>query len=395
MKRTKLFSLLLCCALLSSLLTVNSFAWGNDMEKVVSSDDQIHYINVNTEHPSDAFLVESNGEYLLVDTSNPDLATGGAQAVENDTANVNEVIRYLKHLGISSLDYVVLTHSHSDHIGGVVRLCQEGLIGEETTVYYRTNEETVEEQLYPYWENALYLRRGLDAIRSAGANIVCLAEENITELELTLGDFSIEFMNLDNDRDGVLDFDSENENNNSIVLMVTKGQVDTLLTGDIEEKIEKELLEELGQIEVLKVPHHGNRTSSSYEFLKTLQPETAIVTSTNYTQYGAYEYLRSIGTDVYTTGYCTAPAIVEAVTENGYEILGGIPYELTSEEGWHEWLGHSYYVEDGQVCRDGWKKIGWDWYYFSEDGIMRTEDLVENGRVYSFRETGEWKRGPF
>lgn len=385
--------------MLLSLLAVPAGAWDGprkspaDRLSALASDDRIHYISVNTERNNDCFLVESNGVYLLVDTSNPDLHTGGAQAVANDSSTVNEVIRYLSAIGVSSLDYVVLTHNHSDHIGGVTRLCEEGLINSATTVYYRTEEPTMEDVFYPYWENTLYLRRGIDAMNSVGAQMVCLAEENITELTLQLGDFTVEFLNLDNDGDGILDFDRGNENNNSIVLLVTKGSVDTLLAADIEAEPERELAQQLGPVEVLKVPHHGNRTSSSYELMKALQPESAIITATGYWQYGAYEYMTNLGGTVYTTGGCPGPAIVEVVMEDSYEIIDGVPYETTPSDGWHDWLDYYYYAENGELIRSDWKRISGSWYYFNEDGIMQTGEVVVDGTTYQFSSSGALMRG--
>lgn len=395
MKKYRSLSIVLCLTMLLSLLVLPAGAWDgfrrNDADRMaeLASDDRIHYISVNTEHNNDCFLVESNGLYLLVDTSNPDLHTGGAQAVANDTATVNEAIRYLSAIGVSSLDYVVLTHNHSDHIGGVTRLCEEGLINSATTVYYRTAEPTMEDVFYPYWENTLYLRRGIDAMNSVGAQLICLAEENITELTLQLGDFSIEFLNLDNDQDGVVDFDRGNENNNSIVLLVTKGTVDTLLAGDIEAEAERALAEQLGPVEVLKVPHHGNRTSSSYEFMKAVQPEAAVITATGYWQYGAYEYMTNLGGTVYTTGACPGLAIVEVVMDDSYDMIDGVPYETTPSEGWHDWLNYYYYVENGQLVRSDWEWIDGAWYYFNEDGVMQTGEAAVDGITYHFRDSGE------
>ena len=392
MKKYRSLSVVLCLSMLLSVLALPARAWdggsGGNLSEL-ASDDKIHYINVDTEHNSDCILVESNGLYLLVDTSNPDLSTGGAQAVANDGATVNEVIRYLNSIGVTSLDYVVLTHSHSDHIGGVVRLCEEGFVNSATTVYYRTNASTIEDVIYPYWENNLYLRRGIDAMNGAGAQLICLAEENITELTIQLGDFSIEFLNLDNDRDGVVDFDYGNENNNSIVLLVTKGSVDTLLAADIEAEPERELAQQLGPVEVLKVPHHGNRTSSSYEFMQAVQPETAVVTSDGYWQYGAYEYMSNLGGRVYTTGNSTGPAIVQVVMDGSYEMVNGVPYETSPGEGWHNWLNYYYYAENGQLIRNDWKQLDGDWYYFNEDGIMQTGEVTVDGTIYHFQESGE------
>lgn len=391
MKRRRFLSIVVISLFLVSTLTSPAAAFGfpPPPEEGFSSDDQIHYINVNTESTSDCFLIESNGSYMLVDTSNPDLSTGGNVDIANDTANVNEVIRYLRHLDISVLDYVVLTHNHSDHIGGVPRLCEEGFINESTTVYYRTDALSYEEILYPEWDSATYIRACMDALEESGANTVCLMDENITDLTMELGDFTIEFMNLDADQDGNVDFCYENENNNSIVLMVSKGSVDTLLAGDVEADAEAAMLHELRSVEVLKVPHHGNRTSSSYEFIKTLQPETAIITANGYWQYGAYEYLMGIGSMVYTTGLCPGLAIVEAVGEDSYEIQCAVPYFLPSTDGWHTWLEDYYFVSWGHVVRDDWMPIDGEWFYFDEDGIMVTGEAEIDGESYLFSDTGE------
>lgn len=392
--KKRVFSFAVCLAMLLSLLSCPGTAMDIGASEgaagpALETDDLIHYIHVNTEYNNDCFLIESNGEYMLVDTSNPDLGTGGSQAVIEDTATVNEAIRYLDHLGVTTLDYVVLTHNHSDHIGGVGRLCQTGHITSDTTVYYRSSEHTIEDIIYPYWENALYLRRALDALNEVGAQVVCLADEQITDLTVQLGDFTVDFLNLDMDGDGVVDFDHDNENNNSIVLKVTKGSVDTLLTGDIEQEVELALAEQLGQVEVLKAPHHGNRTSSSYEFMKAIQPETVIVTSSGLWQYGAYEYLHNIGSSIYALGLSPGLAIIEAVMEDSYEIIDGREFFTTASEGWHEWLDHYYYVEGAQVVRDDWKKISGDWYYFNEDGVMQTGQVTVDGVTYSLSDTGE------
>lgn len=99
---------------------------------------------------------------------------------------------------------------------------------------------------------------------------------------------------------------------------------------------------------MLKVPHHGIRTSSSYEFLNVLQPEAAVITAYGYSQYGAYEYLKSIGTGIYSTGSCNCPAIVEFVMDDSYEIRSAGELTQSAEEGWHSWLDHYYYVENGR-----------------------------------------------
>ena len=66
-------------------------------------------------------------------------------------------------------------------------------------------------------------------------------------------------------------------NHTSIVLLLTYGQTELLLTGDIGAEIEESIMEQVGDIDVLKVAHHGSVYSSSFQFLKTVRPEAAVI----------------------------------------------------------------------------------------------------------------------
>jgi len=83
--------------------------------------DRIHYLNLNDgnpNHTSDAIVIESNGHYGLIDASNRD---GDSRfGIGNDSsASGAAVLKYLAAIGVDHLDFVLATHSHSDHLGGV------------------------------------------------------------------------------------------------------------------------------------------------------------------------------------------------------------------------------------------------------------------------------------
>ena len=94
------------------------YDYGDESRNTV---DRIHYINLNDgnpDHTSDAILIESNGHYGLVDASNRD-GDSRFGIASNSSASGAAVLKYIASLGVDHLDFILVTHSHSDHLGGV------------------------------------------------------------------------------------------------------------------------------------------------------------------------------------------------------------------------------------------------------------------------------------
>ena len=83
----------------------------------ISDEDRIHFLKVGS---SDCILIESNGKYGLVDASNPSNSEYG---FNNSIYNGSSAVSYLNFLGAKHLDFIIGTHSHSDHIGGIPEIC--------------------------------------------------------------------------------------------------------------------------------------------------------------------------------------------------------------------------------------------------------------------------------
>ncbi|MBR4163493.1 MAG: hypothetical protein IKR11_08225, partial [Solobacterium sp.] len=101
-------------------IDINEYEPVNEIsEEVIGSgtEDRIHFIHLGSTS-NDSFVIESNGHYGLIDTSNPINSTHGYNGTVEDGNSVVTVIQYLKMLGVEHLDFVLSTHSHSDHIGG-------------------------------------------------------------------------------------------------------------------------------------------------------------------------------------------------------------------------------------------------------------------------------------
>lgn len=219
----------------------------------------------------DSILIEApNGEAILVDAGPPG-------------AGVESVLPYLEHRGIFSLQHAIITHAHLDHFGGLSEVLAgaDGIAGNEDDIelegYLYDDGQLPSEDvrsLYPWSEEALSPRR---ATLDAGQRI-------------ELGDCDIEAV-ASGARlaDGtVVDAgDPPDENANSVALLLSCGGFSMFLAGDITggggnppydtPDLETPLAPLLGDIDVLKVAHHGSLTSTNEEFIRATSPEIAII----------------------------------------------------------------------------------------------------------------------
>lgn len=166
---------------------------------------------------------------------------------------------YLDFHGIRKLDMVVLTHPDVDHGGGLGYILQNFSVGRvvgisDTSLYSQTHR-----RLY----NIVKARNIPYSFPYAG------------EIELTPTATLNLLHPIDAASTNLFDRDT---NDDSLVVKITYGEVDTLFTGDIGRKAESRLIASGQNLrsEVLKVPHHGSRTSSSTPFLDAVQPSYAI-----------------------------------------------------------------------------------------------------------------------
>ncbi len=176
----------------------------------------------------------------------------GAKLQDNFDLGTRVVVPYLHNVGIKKIDALMISHGDNDHVGGAPGL-----------------------------------------LRSINANVV------ITSDDQTLSEFNpglciagqqwewdgVQFTVLHPDAEEVY----KKRNDRSCVLMVQAGDHKALLTGDIEKRSEKQLVARYGnelQADLMLVPHHGSKTSSSAEFLQTVNPKYALIPVGYKNQYG-------------------------------------------------------------------------------------------------------------
>lgn len=200
----------------------------------------IHFIDVGQ---GDCTLIISDDEAMLIDSGEAEYS--------------NTVIKTLRNFGVSELDYIVATHAHSDHIGGMADIIDA--IPTENLILSRPTDDSMTTKIYTDM---------IDAAEENDVNIITATAGHTFTMGYT-GCSIISPFNTD----------SSEENNNSIVMHITAGTTSLLMTGDAESKAEKAILQHYPAIsaDILKAGHHGSKTSSSANFLAAVSPEVAII----------------------------------------------------------------------------------------------------------------------
>ena len=189
----------------------------------------------------DSFLLQCGGKTALVDCGPPSAG--------------KTILSYLKEQEITKIDYLFGTHPHDDHMGGMEEVITGIEIGTVIIPEVTLNVANWYMDLMEVLVNGNY-----------DVQLVSVGNQYL------LGDAVIEVI-------GPLSEPTENLNNYSIVLKVSLGEMDILMTGDAEKDVEKELLDANVNLEaeLLKVGHHGSSTSTSAKFLKAVNPSYAFV----------------------------------------------------------------------------------------------------------------------
>ena len=233
----------------------------------IGLNDELRVSFIDVGQGDSEFIELPNGETMLID------------AGTNETGK--NVVDYIKSLGYTSIDYVVGTHPHEDHIGGLDDVIKTFDIGSIYMPKVTADTKTFEDVLDAAESKNLMINTA-----KSGVSIMNTEDLSIKFLAPTLDSY-------------------ENTNDYSAVVKVVYGETSYLFTGDAEEFSENLITDDVNA-DVLKVGHHGSSTSTSTEFLKKVSPSSAVISCGKDNSYGhphseTLQKLADMGTAVYRT----------------------------------------------------------------------------------------------
>lgn len=221
---------------IENLPTVNEINTENQSE--ISSEEQLKVHVIDVGQGDSIFIELPYKKSMLIDA-------GEAKEADN-------IIKYIQELGYSKLDYIIGTHPHTDHIGGLSKIINTFYV---ETIYMPkaiSTTKTYEKLLNTILEKNL-------KVKSAHSGLIIIEQEKL----------KIEFLSP-------IKSNYKELNNFSAVLKITYGNQKFLFMGDAEIEVEKEIKTDVSA-DVIKVGHHGSKSSSSEEFVNKVNPNYAVI----------------------------------------------------------------------------------------------------------------------
>ena len=428
------------------VLTALFFANQHGVVAQAAGSDRVYYFNMDSNGlEGSMMLVQTNGHWGLVDAghtsaktiqdaSGATYSTAGSLSSQVYCRNGKDVANYMiNKLGVTHLDFVVGTHAHSDHVGGIPEVAaatyRDGngniryLVDGNTTYYYKEYQHISdrEDDLAKYssssWHNQAFAWQAANAMANRGANMIDVSNSELVVqgdpnnaygdyVAFNVGNMSFRLYNVHEQTN------TGNENVNSIVTVMTNGNYTVVNLADINtnnsaiDKTSQAIAKDYGTVDVVVAGHHGYSGSNTKIMFDSLQPDIVVVPNgmngswlyTSGDLAAAMPYAeKRFGTSFYNTGisyYATVTDLsgnkvnIYSVNANGNlkKAIDKI-IKKTNKTGWVSWVQSDgtlwSYLEKGNSVKNAWRKLEGKYYRFDKYGIMQT-GWVKSGKNYYY-----------
>lgn len=226
--------------------------------------NKIHFIkqSIKNDAAGDAILLESNGRYAMVDTG-----------LQNESDN-KFVYNYLKSVGVKELDFILITHNHDDHAGGVVYLLNSDIKVNKFYIKTYLGKDSASSSNIKRYNNII------STLNNKKIPVVYIDKSFTDGKGFTFGVMNIKLYNTEQ-RMNQKPFAGGNENNNSVMELIMVNNKKIFLTADsYNGSIMNSISKVIGKVDVMKIPHHGySSCSMNKESASRLSPSYLIVTN--------------------------------------------------------------------------------------------------------------------
>lgn len=303
------------------------------------------------------------------------------------------------------LDFILVTHTHSDHIGNVDELLSTYPVDRVYLKKYSDNRITNSERL---WDNLYGYDKVLQTASEKGVSVI----QNITQgdAHFQFGDMDIELYNYENETDSSGELKKIwDDNSNSLISVVKVNGKKIYLGGDLDNVhgAEDKYGPLIGKVDLMKFNHHHDTNkSNTKDFIKNLSPSLIVQTSDSLPWKNGVDseyvnWLKERGIERINAASKDYDATVFDIRQDGLVNISTSYKPIPSfQAGWHKSSYGNWWYQAPDSTGEyavGWNEIKGEWYYFNQTGILLQNQWKKwNNRWFYLTDSGvaakNWKK---